>query len=180
MVTVKDYAAHRGISVQAVRKAIREGRLGRAAYKKGNSYVIDKDLADQAFDKNTNPSLRRSAEQINSGKAAAQGRAEPAAPEQALSYSKARAYGEGFKAKLLDLEFREKSGQLVRADEVKTSTFKVVRMFRDAVQNIPVRIVNELAAVVGDVEPGKRHEMLMIMQREINQALEELANGAGR
>ena len=53
-------------------------------------------------------------------------------------------------------------------------------MFRDAVQNIPVRIVNELAAVVGDVEPGKRHEMLMIMQREINQALEELANGAGR
>ena len=109
MVTVKDYAAHRGISVQAVRKAIREGRLGRAAYKKGNSYVIDKELADQAFDNNASTSLRRCATQINSGTADAQGLSEPAAPEQALSYSKARAYGEGFKAKLLELEFREKS-----------------------------------------------------------------------
>ena len=178
-VGVSEFAKRKGISVQAVRKAIREGRLGRAAYKKGNTYVIDYELASRLYDENTQGSKRRSAEQINIGKAAAQGKADPVIGEQAFSYSKARAYGEGFKAKLLELEFREKSGQLVRVDEVKSSTFKVVRMFRDAVQNIPIRIVNELAAVCGDLEPEKRHEMLMIMQREINSALEELADGAG-
>ena len=179
-VNVKQYAAHRGLSEQAIRKALKEGKFGKAAYKKGHAWVIDLELADRNFEANTQQSQRRTAAQINNGKAAAQGRANPSVNgDQALSYSKARAYGEGFKAKLLELEFREKSGQLVRVDEVEASTFKLVRTFRDAVQNIPIRVVNELAAVVGDIEPDKKHEMLMILQREINLALEELSDGVG-
>lgn len=179
VVGVKEFAVHRGLSEQAIRKAIKEGKLGDACWKKKNSWEIDLERADRLMTANTSTGLRRTAEQINSGKAAAQGRAAPAlaADGQALTYSKARAYGEGFKAKLLELEFREKSGQLARVDEVEAATYKLVRTFRDAVQNIPIRVVNELAAVVGDVEPAKKHEMLMIMTREVNVALEELSNG---
>jgi hypothetical protein len=54
-----------------------------------------------------------------------------------------------------------------------------MRLFRDAVQNIPIRVVNELAAVMGDVPPEKRHDMMLIMQREINRALEQLADSSG-
>lgn len=179
LVNVKEFARHRGLSEQAIRKAIKEGKLGDACWKKGTAWVIDLGKADRNMTANTSGALRRTADQINSGKAAAQGKAAPSlqADGQALTYSKARAYGEGFKAKLLELEFREKSGQLVRVDEVETATFKLVRTFRDAIQNIPIRVVNELAAVVGDLEPAKKHEMLMILQREVTVALEELSDG---
>ena len=179
-VSVKQYAAHRGISVQAVRKAIRDGRLAKSSYRNGKEWVIDESTADQEWDANTQRTKSRTSEQINNGKAAAKGLIEPTQSGGVeVNYSKARAYGEGFKAKLLELEFREKAGQLVRVDDVKSETFKTVRLFRDAVLNIPVRVVNELSAVVGDLEPEKRHEMMLIMQREINLALQQLADSSG-
>lgn len=174
-----EYAKRQGVSPQAVRKAIREGRL-RASVKQDErgSYLIDADLADQEWSRNTNLSKRTTAEAINAGKAAAAG-ASILGSSSEPNYSRARAFGEGFKAKLLELEYREKSGQLVRVDEVKHASYKAVRLFRDAVQQIPVRIVNELAAIVGDIPADRRHEMMLVMQREIDRTLEQIANFDG-
>jgi hypothetical protein len=180
ILSVPEYAQHRGVSPQAVRKAIKEGRLRQAVIREGRSAKIDQAAADVEWRRNTSQAQQRTAEQINTGKAAAQGLLETGTDGMpAVNYSKARAYGEGFKAKLLELEYREKAGQLVRVDEVKMGTFKMVRTFRDAVQNIPIRIVNELAAIVGDVDPARRHEMQIVMQREINRCLESLADTDG-
>jgi hypothetical protein len=175
-----EYAKHRGVSPQAVRKAIKEGRLSRSVTFEGRRALIDTAAADVEWRRNTASSKQRTADQINTGKAAAQGLIE-AMPDGGVgvNYSKARAYGEGFKAKLLELEYREKAAQLVRVEEVKMAQFKTVRQFRDAVQNIPIRVVSELAAIVGDVSPDKRHEMLQVMQREINRTLETLADSNG-
>lgn len=180
ILSVPEYAKHRGVSPQAVRKAIREGRLRQAVTFEGRNAKIDMNAADVEWRRNTASSKQRTAAQINTGKAAAQGLIE-AGPDGGISvnYSKARAYGEGYKAKLLELEYRERAALLVRVDEVKMAQFKTVRLFRDAVQNIPIRVVSELAAVVGDVSPEKRHEMLQVMQREINRTLESLADSNG-
>jgi hypothetical protein len=179
-IKVAEYAAMRGVSPQAVRKAINSGRLRRSVVRDGRSYMIDVDIADAEWGRNTASEQVRTAEQINAGKAAAQDRvADTPSLKGAPSYAQARAYGEGFKAKLLELEFRERAGQLTRKDDVTNATFKTFRLVRDAVQNIPIRVVNELAAIVGDVEPEKRHEMMLVMQREINRALEQFADGNG-
>lgn len=181
-VTVAQYAAHRGISPQAVRKAIKEGRLKRALSHDGRRTLIDQAAADREWDANTQESKRRPAASINAGKAAAQGRPVQSgaqAPQIELNYTKARAIREHFAAKLAELEYREKAGQLLRADDVKLAVFKTNRLFRDAVQNIPIRVVNELAALVGDVPPEQRHEMMQVMQREIDRALEQLSESDG-
>jgi len=180
--SVPEYAQHRGISPQAVRKAIKEGRLSKSVTEVNGQRVIDVVLADVEWKQNTQHSKRRPPEVINAGKAAAQGLAPPMQPQGAgveLNYSKARAVREHFAAKMGELEYREKAGQLVRADEVKNATFKTMRLFRDAVQNIPIRVVNELAAIVGDVAPERRHEMMQVMQREIDQALEQISGSNG-
>ena len=180
ILSVPEYAKHRGVSPQAVRKAIKEGRLRQAVIQQGRNYRIDQAAADVEWRRNTSQAQQRSADQINTGKAAAQGLLETGADGMpAVNYSRARAYGEGFKAKLLELEYKEKARQLTRVDEVKMGTFKMVRTFRDALQNTPIRIVNELAAIVGDVEPAKRHEMQIVMQRELNRCLESLADTDG-
>lgn len=181
-VSVAQYAAHRGISPQAVRKAIKEGRLQRALSHDGRQTLIDQAAADREWDANTQGSKRRPAAVINAGKAAAQGRPVQSGaqtPQIELNYTKARAIREHFAAKLAELEYREKAGQLLRADDVKLAVFKTKRLFRDAVQNIPIRVVNEVAALVGDVAPEIRHEMMLVMQREIDRTLEQLSEADG-
>lgn len=180
-VTVGEYAKRRGVSPQAIRKAIASGRLRNSVQRKATGYVIDPEVADAEWTANTQHERSVPAEAINRGKAAAKG--DGAAlqfdPNMGKSYSQFRAYGEGYKAKLLELEYKERAGLLVRVDEVKAQQFKTVRLFRDAVQNIPVRVVNELAAIVGDLPPDKRHEMMLVMQREIDRTLSQLADSGG-
>lgn len=184
MASVPEYASHRGVSPQAVRKAIKDGRLRKSVGKAGRQVSIDIDLADREWAINTQGTMARPADVINAGKAAAQGKPfKPSGQGQSMAvevnYSRARAIREQFAAKMAELEYREKAEQLCRVDEVRTATFKTIRLFRDAVQNIPIRVVNELAAIVGDVPPEKRHEMMMVMQREINRALEQMADSHG-
>lgn len=180
VVKLTDYAQLLGVSPQAVRKAIKEGRIKDGVTKGERGYLIDVDVANKEWNRNTNQSLRRSAEAINAGKAVASGAQQLQTSGLEINYSKARAFGEQFKAKLLELEYREKAAQLIRADEAKLAQFQVVRVFRDAVQNVPVRVVSELAAVVGDLSAEKRHEMLQVLNREVNNALTQLAdNGPG-
>ena len=172
LVKLADYAKLKGISPQAVRKAIKEERLVKAVKKEGRGYLIDTEVADKEWKQNTNESQQRSPQAINIGNLVANGQAVP-------SYTRARAFAEQYKAKLLELEFREKAKELVKVEEVKVATYKINRQFRDAVNNIPIRIVSELAAVVGSIPKEKEHEMLLIIQREIRVALEQLADSNG-
>lgn len=181
LISVAEFAKRREISPQAVRKAISSGRLKACVVRKGNSYQLDSETADREWEANTMQARSNPASVINAGKAAAKGMGGGLQfdPSMGKNYSQFRAYGEGFKAKLLELEYREKAGQLTRTDEVKAATFKTFRLVRDAMQNIPIRVVNEMAAVIGDVDPEKRHEMLLIMQREIDKAFNATADRDG-
>lgn len=179
-IKLTEYAQQIGISPQAVRKAIREGRIKEGVSQGARGYLINPEIANRELNRNTNQALRRSAETINAGKAVATGAKDVQTTGLEVNYSKARAFGEQFRAKLLELEYREKAGQLIRAEDAHAAQYKVIRLFRDAVQNIPVRVVSELAAVVGDLAPDKRHEMLLILQREINHALTQLADDGPR
>ena len=93
--------------------------------------------------------------------------------------AQARAVREMYAARLTQLEFEERSGLLCKVEDVKLSAFKSARLTRDAMLNIPARVVNEITALIGGLEADKSHEILLILQREIHSALEQEAGTYG-
>lgn len=61
------------------------------------------------------------------------------------SYAQSRAIREAYQARLARLEYEERSAKLVDVDKVKAEAFKVARMVRDGMLNLPDRIAHELA-----------------------------------
>jgi hypothetical protein len=76
---------------------------------------------------------------------------------------------EEFRAKLVELEYEERVGMLVRKSEVEKAAFRVGRLVRDAVLNVPSRLAGILAA---ESDQRKVHDLL---EKELRQALEALA-----
>lgn len=88
-----------------------------------------------------------------------------------MSYTKARTAREAYNAQLARLEYEERSGKLVNADEVKAEAFRLARTVRDAMMNIPDRVSAELA---GEMDARNIHALLT---DEIRKAMESLIDG---
>src|SRR5574343_413339 len=73
-------------------------------------------------------------------------------PQVGPSYAASRAVREAYSAKLLKLEHDEKAGRLVSVDAVRVEAFKVHRMVRDALLNIPDRCAAQLAQLTDTTE----------------------------
>lgn len=71
--------------------------------------------------------------------------------------NQSRAVKEAYAARLAKLDYEERIGKLVPAEQVKVDAFKVARSVRDALMNIPDRVSNLLAA---ETDPAKVHAML--------------------
>jgi hypothetical protein len=88
---------------------------------------------------------------------------------QGQSLAQSKAVREAYLARLAKLDFEERSGKLVSAEEVKISAFKLARQIRDALMNIPDRVSPELAA---ETNAAKIHARL---HREVREALAALS-----
>lgn len=84
-------------------------------------------------------------------------------------FQKSKATREHFKALLTELEYKERSGELISAQDVKELMFSTARLTRDSILNIP----NRLSALLANQNHDKIHEMLT---HELRQSLENLAN----
>jgi len=159
--SIRAYAKRRGVSHTAVAKAIKSGRITIGADGK-----IDPALADAQWSANTdetkplnsvsgNPQHRRptGAPPTPGAGTDPEPRSEPMQavggddlPKvKGTGYTQARAVREGYEARLKKLEFEEKSGKLVNADEVRVAAFNAARKVRDAFFSIPDRIAPILA-----------------------------------
>lgn len=83
--------------------------------------------------------------------------------------AEAQARERHFKASLAELEYRKQIGQLLERERVEAEAFRLARMVRDAILNIPSRLAGILAA---ETDQRKAHDLL---ERELRQALESLA-----
>lgn len=170
-VTVAEYARRLGVSHEAVRKAVKVGRLAKSVtWGANNKPRLMPDLADQEWAANTDKAQQRVP-------AVPPPRPDPpppaAEPEQSqeprtATFQQARTLREAYMARLARLEFEEKSKQLVRADAVKNEAFKVARVVRDNLLNIPDRVAAELA---NETNQFKVHQRLT---HEIRRALEDM------
>lgn len=183
LIKLAEYAAQRDVTPTAVKKAIREGRIkkgarlqtaGEPGVRGRPGWLIDPDIADQEWNRNTAPQFRQS-EAIRAGKAE-----KPAGLANIPSMAQGQAIKTAYQAKLLQLEFEERSGKLVSAEEMQRKRFDSGRQVRDAVLRIGPQMIGEIAKAAGGLNPDQRAEVLLVIQRYLVGALEALADGAGQ
>lgn len=177
--TLRAYAEHRGVSPEAVRKAIARGSLTESVEKAPSGrWSIDPAAADDEWARRTNAAKSREV-----------GTSRPAIIPQEdldaldldqlerllgkhrgdLPAQQAFKFEVDARAKLLAL--KERQGQLVDAEEVRRQGFELSRTCRDQILGVPSRLAPELAA---ETDPFKVHQVL---ERELAEALAALADG---
>ncbi len=151
--TIKEYAQYRDVSVVAVRKAIKTGRITLNPNKK-----LNPKSADAEWFKNTNPAKQRSTSKGNESN-----------NEEITSYHRSRAIREDYNARLTKLQFERESGKLIPVEEVKIAAFNAARRTRDRLLNMPDHIAPQLV--------GKTNifEIKNILKSELTKILEELS-----
>jgi len=178
--TQAEYAAHRGISQPRISKLLKTGQIPAGCMKKiSGRKLIDRDKADAALSENLDRMYNPNPAKKGMPKSKPKKPSKPSKPEmartaeragtQGMSMSDAQRLQAQYKAALLKLDYEERSGKLISAQEVEVSTFNFARVVRDAVLNIPDRISAELASCT-DV-----HAVNQKLTESLIEALEELS-----
>lgn len=191
--SVRAYAQHRGVSHTAVAKAIKAGRISVEP-----DGTIDPAKADAQWARNTLPSQNLN---IGATKPAAKVETPPVSTRVSIpvstapvstapvstqvstppletraaapDYQTSRAIREAYAARLAKLEFEERTGKLLNADEVKVKYFNLARLLRDRIQQIPRKVAPQIVAAVV-AQPDQRVVEDLLMEA-IREALEELS-----
>lgn len=166
-VSLTEYSRQRGVSHEAVRKAVKVGRLSKSVVfgPTGKARIIPS-IADVEWTTNTDSSQQR-VPAVPPPRPAPEPEPEPTSNEpRTATFQQARTLREAYMARLAKLEFEEKSGKLVPSEAVKNEAFKTARIVRDNLLNIPDRVAGELAA---EANAFKVHQRLTL---EIRRALE--------
>jgi hypothetical protein len=164
-----EYARHKGVSREAIRKAILSGRITQTVLESGVK-GIDPELADKQWADNTFIGNVRSkdgdaiiaSENATSDEAK---KAEVSGP----SYADSRAKREKLAAEMLEMELEIKAKRLVRADEVEHQAFEDGRKIRNSIMSLPDRLAPLLAS---ETDVSKIHTILL---REFSSTLKGLS-----
>lgn len=177
-VKVAAFAAQLDVSPQAVRKAISEGRLSSSVRKDGRAWLVDDQLAIAEWDRNTAPQLQRGkmAERRQAAQVAASTAAQPPQRSGIPSQAQAMAMRTAYQAKLLELDFKQRMGELVPKADVDRVWFEEGRRVRDAIRRTPQQMIGDIARAAGGLTPEQRAEVLLVVERHLVQTLEGLAS----
>lgn len=153
MVSASEFARQMGVTPEAVRYAIKAGRV-KSWKEVDGKFRIDAEKAKAEWIANTQ---KRTPIQ------------EEMRGVQGPSINQSRTILEAYRAKMAKVEYDEKVGTLVLADTVKRQAFASAREARDRLMNIPDRVAGLVAA-----ESSERacHDILM---KEIRAVCEELS-----
>ena len=153
-----EYAKHRGCSPAAVTIAIRDGRCPVELDGSGKK-VVDSEKADEQW-------VSGGAGQPQGNKEKKQDEAKGNSPP--LLHS--RSIKEAFQARMAKLDYEDRIGITINAEEVKKEAFKSARIVRDNMLNIPDRLAAELA---GETNQFVIHKKLT---DEIRRAISDVLN----
>src|ERR1051325_5076346 len=177
LVSRRKFARDNNVSVEAICKHVRAGRLPSTNGK------IDPAIAQPIWDRIKDPGRagkRRNKPTAQKGSSA--GIPEPVAPSsdsshgQSRSYDDARTRREYLRAEREAIELEKLKGTLVAADEIREAQEQIARDVRDHLMNLPSRCAPEIAAATG----GDQRTILVLLDRIVRQHLEEKAHELGR
>jgi hypothetical protein len=182
------YANHRkalglrGTSHVAVINAYNDGRLSEPAVRReGRSWIINAELADEQWATRTDPSEYGG--QAGGGsrpigiKAPVQQRPAtsppppPPSPKGGPSLAVSKQVKAAYEAKLTELEYKERSGEIGNLQDVRKEAARLARQVRDLLLIVPSRNAAKVAAM-SDPE-----DIRALLQQEIEGALKGMANG---
>lgn len=170
----------RGTSHVAVLNAINDGRLSApAVQRQGRSWIIDPALADAQWASRTDPSERGAmgggtARPIGTAPAVASPPAAdqpPAAVKGGPPLAISKQVKAAYEAKLTELDYKERNGELVAVRDVKSQAFACARAVRDGMMGLADRLAPQLAATTD------ARECHRLLSDEIRVALRGLADG---
>lgn len=156
LMTQAEYARHRGISQEAVRMALKNGRI--SGFERGGRVLLDPTVADAQWLANTQVQVDKVASQSSS------------CPE-VYNLASARAKREHHEANISAMKEREKAKDLVDRRRLRKGAVDIAAEIRLSMEQIPSKLGARLAA---ESEPSVCREML---SREIRSAL---ADGVAR
>lgn len=176
LVSQREYARRRGITHRAVQKAIAAGRI------RTHEGKIDPAQADADWPLTTDPSKPKGTatgrEMRADNPAAApphddeplRGAAGPRA-DGALAYAQSRAIREAYEARLRKLDYEERRGKLVDAEQVARRWEQVIGISRTKVLALPSKIRTRL--------PKLTPADVAVVEQLVRETLDELAAGDG-
>ncbi|GJQ59775.1 MAG: hypothetical protein D8M57_13180 [Candidatus Scalindua sp. AMX11] len=159
LISQRAFAKMLGITTTTLAKHIKTGKMDLVEGK------VDPVLAKKQLAKNIDMTHGRTKLKIGGKKTE---EAKNDRQNDGATFSKAKAFKEGYKAKLAELEYKEKIKEYVKAVDVESAAFNMARKIRDQLLNIPDRVQAEFAALTG----RKSEEVRTILLREIQTAIE--------
>lgn len=175
LVSLREFARMRGVTLNAVQKAVASSRISIAKTETHGTQVwkfVDPDIASTEWDKNTDPVQQRVATRADMGKVDTSIRTPTARQSDAAQtslfpeeknapiggksknetsshgdiYYKARGAKEVWEARQAELDFKKSSGKLVDVDLLKPKLFNVAAQAQEKILNIPFRISSMIHA----------------------------------
>jgi len=169
---MRQYALHRGVSVEAVSKAVKRGRISTTTDGNGDR-KIDPAVADQEWLNNSDPSKFRSSGQPNNEPLSI-----PDAPahEGAIdkvghAYRSSRAVKETYSAQLQRLEYEKAQGKLIEVTEVEKTWLNIAAIVRTKVLAVPAKMKQRHHEFTPD--------MYIVLEGLVRETLEELSASTG-
>lgn len=191
IISLREYARRKGVSLPAVQKAAANGRIEVIAGATGRIKGIDWETQEAAWESNSKAPQRRPhnpgggrPRKDGQPPAAPKGRAttktkdpepdpedqseEPADKPGGMSLAQIQRARELVKLQIDNLKLQEAKGELVRVDVVRSEYARLGSVVKSSLSNIPDRIASQLAGMTA------AHEIHSLLTREINQAIEAL------
>jgi len=158
---MREYAKHRGVTVEAVSKAVKTKRISLTGKK------VDVARADAQWSANTQPGQRAAKQRRKAASKRPQAPLYVPEPDP-NSYASARARREQTMADLARLDFEKKAGILINAEEAKAEWFKLITEAKTRLLGVAAKCRNQC--------PSLSPIDISIIEGLIREELEELAN----
>lgn len=169
LVSLREYARVRGVTLNAVQKAVASGRISIAKKEEHGNQVwkfVDPDIADKEWNENTDPIQQRVATRGDMGKidtsirtptarnsdnaqvdlfpveskAPVGGKSKNETGSNGDIYNKARGVKGIWEARQAELDYKKDAGKLVDIDELRPKLFNVAAQAQEKILNVPFRI----------------------------------------
>lgn len=175
LITPAVYARRRGVSREAVGKAIRTGRITFVADATGRK-MIDPEVADIQWKKNTDPLQSARASVGRRGQGSPDGDSGAESP-----YWDARSRREQSEAAISEMKQRQMAGELCDVAGVHRAASTMGRAIRDSVMGVPTRIAPELAHVsdAWEIEQRLSAALRQVLDDAAKMAVDDLARTVG-
>jgi len=166
LLTVREYATHRGVSPQAIRYAMKKGRIfaakcpthGRSTSSCPCVTKFDQDESDADWKRNTGTVTAPQAN--HPGRAAGTG-GDSAPSGDRYSYREAQAKEKHFRAQLRQIEYEKKAGRLIPAERVVKAWSDILAVVGSRLADLPDVLAREVA------DEDDEHEVREILRKAV-------------